>query len=165
MLVVKDGNAEDGPAGNWARGVAIGLAPSDLPEISDIAVAADSGGSWTRDGVTHLAVSPSHLTGPDGEIHLYFEVYGMEAASPYSVEVRVVPEDLADRMWAVGAGETAFRLSFSSEMPGSGGIGAHHLRLDLSDTAAGAFMLGIRIQEDETGRQSLPTTTPVLRPD
>ena len=165
MLVIKDGNAEDGPAGNWARGVLIGLAPSDLPEISDIAVAADSGGSWTRDGVTHLAVSPSHLTGPDGEIHLYFEVYGMEAASPYSVEIRVVPEDLADRMWAVRAADAAFRLSFSSEMPGSGGIGAHHLRLDLSDTASGAFMLGIRINDAETGRQSLPATTAVIRPD
>ena len=164
-LVVKDGNAEDGPAGNWARGVAIGLAPSDLPEISDIAVAADSGGTWTRDGETFLAASPSHVTGPDGEIHLYFEVYGVSAASPYSVEIRVVPEESADRMWEIAAGEAAFRMSFASEMPATGGIGSHHLRVDLSDTPAGAYTLGIRINETATGRQSLPTVTPVLRPD
>ncbi len=165
MLTVTDGNSEKGPAGNWARGLVIGVAPSDLPEISDIAVAADSGGTWTRDGVTHLAVSPSHLTGPAGEIHLYFEVYGMRAASRYSVEVRVVPETLADRMWDVEPGKTAFRLSYPSEMPESEGIGSHHLRLDLSDTAAGAFTLGIRINDEESGRQSLPATTLVIRPD
>ena len=164
-LMVKDGNAEDGPVGNWTRGVATGLAPSDLPEISDIAVAADSGGTWTRDGETFLAVTPSHVTGPDGEIHLYFEVYGVSADSPYSVEIRVVPEGLAERVWEIAAGETAFRVSFASEMPASGGIGSHHLRLDLSDTPTGAYTLGIRITETETGRQSLPATTPVVRPD
>jgi hypothetical protein len=145
--------------------VAIGLAPSDLPEISDIAVAADSGGTWTRDGETFLAASPSHVTGPDGEIHLYFEVYGVSAASRYSVEIRVVPEESADRMWEIAAGEAAFRMSFASEMPATGGIGSHHLRVDLSDTPAGAYTLGIRINETATGRQSLPTVTPVLRPD
>ncbi len=164
-LVLKDGNAEDGPMGNWARGVAVGLRPSDLPEISDIAVAADSGGTWTRDGETFLAVTPSHVTGPDGEIHLYFEVYGVEAASSYSVEIRVVPEESADQMWDITAGETAFRVSFASQMPATGGIGAHHLRVDLSDTPAGAYTLGIRINETASGRQSLPATTPVRRSD
>jgi len=164
-LVLKDGNAEDGPMGNWARGVAVGLRPSDLPEISDIAVAADSGGTWTRDGETFLAVTPSHVTGPEGEIHLYFEVYGVEAASSYSVEIRVVPQDSAGGMWEIAAGETAFRVSFASQMPATGGIGAHHLRVDLSDTPAGAYTLGIRINETTSGRQSLPATAPVRRSD
>jgi hypothetical protein len=164
-LAVLDGNSEDGRAGNWARGVATGFALSDLPEISDIAVAADSGGTWTRDGETFLAASPIHVTGPDGEIHLYFEAYGMEAASPYSVEIRVVPEESVDRMWEVAAGETAFRVSFESEIPATGGIGSHYLRVDLSDTPAGTYTLGIRINETASGRQSLPTTTPVVRPD
>ena len=164
-LMAIDGNAEDGRAGNWARGVVSGLSPSDLPEISDIAVAADSGGTWTRDGETFLAVTPSHVTGPDGEIHLYFEVYGVAAASPYSVEVRVVPEALSGRIWDVAAGQAAFRVAFESEMPAAGGIGAHHLRVDLSDTAPGTYMLGIRINVAATGRQSLPTTTTVVLPD
>jgi hypothetical protein len=138
-LVVEDGNSVDGRAGNWGRGSVTGLAPSGLPEISDLAVAADSGGVWTRDGETFLAVSPAHVTGPDGEIHMYFEVYGVRDAGPYSVEVRVVPE--------------------------SGGIGPHHLRLDLSDSEAGAYTLGVRITDAEYDRMSLPTTTPVVRPD
>jgi hypothetical protein len=162
-LVIRDGNAADGRAGNWGSGSASGLAPSDLPELSDIAVAADSGGAWTRDGEIFLALTPSHLTGPDGHIHLYFEVYGVADGAPYTVEARVVPWEQADRMWEISAGETAFRVSFASEMPRSGGIGRHHMRLDLSGSAGGAYTLGIRITETETGRQTLPATTPVVR--
>jgi hypothetical protein len=50
-------------------------------------------------------------------------------------------------------------------MPATGGIGAHHLRVDLSDTPAGAYTLGIRINETTSGRQSLPATAPVRRSD
>ena len=162
-VVVKDGNAVDGPAGNWRRDSVTGLEPTGLPEISDIAVAADSGGTWSRDGVTFLAVSPSHVTTPDGEVHVYFEVYGIPDGAPYTVELRVAPEDLADRTWELAEGDTTFGVSFGSEMPASGGLGSHHLRLDLSDTPAGSYAIGIRITESETGQQSLPATTPVIR--
>jgi hypothetical protein len=67
-------------------------------------------------------------------------------------------------MWELAGGETTFGVSFASEMPALGGIGSHHLRLDLSDTPAGDYAIGIRITEDETGTQSLPATTPVIRP-
>ncbi|MCK5447146.1 MAG: hypothetical protein KAJ43_03340, partial [Gemmatimonadetes bacterium] len=163
-VVVKDRNAVDRPTGNWRRGTLTGLVPTGLPEISDIAVAADSGGAFSRDGATFLAVSPSHVTGPDGEVHVYFEVYGIPDGAPYTVELRVVPEALADRTWELARGETTFGISFASEMPVSGGIGSHHLRLDLSDTPAGDYAIGIRITENESGTQSLPATTPVIRP-
>jgi hypothetical protein len=68
-------------------------------------------------------------------------------------------------MWELAPGETAFRVSFPSEMPAMGGIGPHHLRLDLSDSEAGAYTLGVRITDAEYDRMSLPTTTPVVRPD
>ena len=164
-LITVDGNSDGRRVGNWARGVAVGFAPTDLPEVSDIAVASDSGGAWTRDGLTHLAVSPAHLTGSDGRAHVYFEVYGIDAGAPYTVEVRVVPEEISARMWDLKPRQAAFHLSFDSEMPVSGGIGSHHLRLDLSDTPQGAYMLAVRIREGSTGRRSLPTTTPVIRAD
>lgn len=157
-----DGEEGEKPAGNWARGTISGIALSSLPEISDIAVAADSGGTWTRDGVTFLAVSPTHKTSPAGKVHLYFETYGMESGAAYSVEVRVVPEDSADEMWQMDAREAAFRLVFNSQMP-DGGIGRHHLRLDLSDTAPGDYTLGLRIRDAATDRESLPATTPIVR--
>ena len=162
-LILRDGNIPGGASGNWTRGSVTGMRPSNLPEISDLAVAADSGGSWTRDGVTFLAVSPSHLTNPDGELHLYFEVYGLPAGAPYEVEIRAVPEPDAQQIWAVQPGALAYRASFSSEMPGSGGISAHHLQLDLSDTPEGAYVLGVRVADAESGQQSLPATTPIIR--
>jgi len=163
-VVVKDRNSVERPTGNWRRGTLTGLVPTGLPEISDIAVAADSGGAFNRDGATFLAVSPSHVTGPEGEVHVYFEVYGIPDGAPYTVELRVVPETLADRTWELAGGETTFGVSFASAMPALGGIGSHHLRLDLSDTPAGDYAIGIRITENETGTQSLPATTPVIRP-
>lgn len=168
-LTVTDANTTDDedagkPAGNWARGTITGISLADLPEISDIAVAADSGGTWTRDGATFLAVTPSHTTDPDGRVHVYFESYGLATGSTYAVEVRVVPESSADRMWQMDVGETTFRLSFNSEMP-DGAIGTHHLQLDLSDTRPGDYRLGIRVREPASGRESLPSTTPIVRPD
>jgi hypothetical protein len=162
-LMVRDLNVTGAPAGNWTRGSVIALSQSDLPDISDIAVAADSGGSWTRDGVTFLAVTPSHVTKLDGEVHLYFEVYGMRNETPYEVEIRAVPERDASLIWAITPSDLAYRASFESAMPGTGGISPHHIRLDLSDTADGAYVLGVRVTDRASGRQSLPVTTPVVR--
>jgi hypothetical protein len=162
-LILRDGNDPERASGNWTRGSVTGMRPSNLPEISDLAVAADSGGTWTRDGVTFLAVSPSHVTKPDGELHLYFEVYGVPGGSRYEVEIRAVPERDAEQVWAVEAGALAYRASFSSEMPGSSGISPHHLRLDLSDTPEGAYVLGVRVTDLDSDLQSLPATTPIIR--
>ena len=162
-LILRDGNDAERASGNWTRGSVTGMRPSNLPEISDLAVAADSGGTWTRDGVTFLAVSPSHVTKPDGELHLYFEVYGLPGGSRYDVEIRAVPERDAEQVWAVEAGTLAYRASFGSEMPVSSEISPHHLRLDLSDTPEGAYVLGVRVTDTESGLQSLPVTTPVIR--
>jgi hypothetical protein len=47
----------------------------------------------------------------------------------------------------------------------SEGIGRHHLKLDLSDTRPGTYVLGIRVRDQATGSESLPATTPILRAD
>ena len=162
-LIVRDENDPQRAAGNWTRSSVTGLLPSNLPEISDLAVAADSGGTWTRDGVTFLAVSPLHVTKPDGELHLYFEVYGLRGGTQYEVEIRAIAAADAEEIWAVQAGVLTYRASFSSEMPGSSGISPHHLRVDLSDTPDGAYALGVRVTDLDSGVQSLPVTTPVVR--
>jgi hypothetical protein len=126
-------------------------------------VAQDSGGAWSRDGETFLPVTPAHVTGPDGSLHLYFEVYGIPADRPYDVELRAVRAGDADRIWTLDRDDVAYRLTFGSEMPATGGIGRHHLHLDLSGTGEGAYVLGVRVRDPETGTWSLPVTTPVTR--
>ena len=165
-LIVRDLNTSDPAIGNWTDGTvsASPFAPG-LPDVSDLAIAADSGGAWTRDGEVFLAVEPAHVTSADGSIHVYFEVYGFRAGQAYDVDLRLVPEAQSERVYAVETDDVAFRLQFRGSMPdGSGGIGRHHLRLDLSDTDSGAYVLAIRVRDAVTTTPSLPATTPIVIP-
>ncbi|MFW6039691.1 MAG: hypothetical protein ACOC9N_01275 [Gemmatimonadota bacterium] len=157
-VVARDGNAP--PAGNWAMDTINVPAIGGLPQLSDIAVAQREGGSWTRDGRTFLRVSPSHVTNPDGSIHTYFEVYGVRPGRRYDVEFRLAETSAAGRIWRLEPDDLAFRLRFTSEMEGD--IGPHHLRLDLGGTEPGAYVLAVRIQDEETTAYSLPAVTDIL---
>ncbi|MGW8282018.1 MAG: hypothetical protein ACWGON_01855 [Gemmatimonadota bacterium] len=165
-IAFRDGNA-DVPVGNWLQDTLVvpdfgGVYGSLLPALSDIAVAPDSGGAWTRDGTVFLPVTAAHVTGPDGTAHIYFEVYGIRPGDGYDVEIRLVPEDDADHIWQVDAEDLAYRISFSSGMSEeSAGIGRHHLKLDLSDSDSGPYMLGVQVMKTSTGERSLPVTTPI----
>jgi hypothetical protein len=165
-ITLRDGDFR-GPAGNWLQDILTvpdfgGVYGSLLPALSDIAVAPDSGGAWTRDGTVFLPVTAAHVTGPDGMVHVYFEVYGIRPGASYDVDLRLVAEDDADGIWKLDRDDIAFRLSFSSEMSGDGtGIGRHYLRLDFSDSRSGSYLLGVQVKKPQTGERSLPVTTPI----
>ena len=165
-LAIRD-RAADGAVGNWTRDMLNvpdfgGVRGSLLPALSDIAVAPDSGGAWTRDGRVFLPVTAAHVTGPGGMAHVYFETYGIRPGAGYSIELRLVPEDDADRIWRLDAEDVAYRVSFEAEMPTGGvGIGRHHLRLELGETQPGAYLLGVRATKSGTGERSLPVVTPI----
>jgi hypothetical protein len=165
-LIVRDLNTSDPAVGNWADGEVTATTVSQgLPDISDLAIAADSGGAWTRDGEVFLAVEPAHVVAPDGSLHVYFEVYGFRADQAYDVDLRLVPEDQAQRLYAVEPKDVAFRMEFRGAMPGGGGgIGRHHLRLDLSETESGVYVLAVRVRDAVTTTPSLPATTPIVIP-
>ena len=165
-ITLRDGNIAE-PVGNWLQDTVTvpdfgGVYGTLLPALSDIAVAPDSGGAWTRDGGVFLPVTAAHASGPDGTVHVYFEVYGIRPGAGYDVELRLVAEDDADRIWRLGQDDLAFQLSFSSEMSDDGtGIGRHHLRLDFSDSRSGSYLLGVQVKKPRTGERSLPVTTPI----
>ena len=165
-ITLRDGNIAE-PVGNWLQDTLTvpdfgGVYGTLLPALSDIAVAPDSGGAWTRDGSVFLPVTAAHASGTDGTVHVYFEVYGIRPGASYDVEFRLVAEDDADRIWGLGQDDLAFQLSFSSEMSDDGtGIGRHHLRLDFSDSRSGSYLLGVQVKKPRTGERSLPVTTPI----
>jgi hypothetical protein len=146
--------------GAWIQDTINIPAVGGLPRVSDIAVAQAEGGSWTRDGRTYLQVTPAHVTNPDGSIHTYFEVYGVRPGAPYEVELRLAPVDAADRIWRLEPDDLGFRLQFTSLMPGD--IGRHHLRLDLGETEPGAYVLAVRIQDEQSKAYSLPAVTDIF---
>lgn len=159
-LAVLDGNREIAE-GNWYRDtLVVPDYSADLPVVSDLAVAADSGGTWTRDGETFLQVTPGHLPGADGILHLYFEVYGVDPEGEYEVSVRLVGEQVEELTPDDQAADPVFRLNYRSAMPGGPRpIGSHHSRIDLRDTAPGRYRLHVHVQELETSTMSLPSTT------
>ena len=57
---------------------------SGAPALSDVAVAADSGGVWTPGAGIRLRPSPAHLTGADGVGYVYFEVYNLTPGGQYT---------------------------------------------------------------------------------
>jgi hypothetical protein len=99
-LALRDGGSERGGLGNWALDtVTVSPRQAGLPTVSDIAVATDSGGTWSRDGATFLRIGPTHVVSSAGDAHIYFEVYGIRPGTGYDVEVRVVADSAADRIF------------------------------------------------------------------
>ena len=168
-LVLRDGGSERAGLGNWVLDtVTVSARQADLPSVSDIAVAVDSGGNWSRDGATFLRIGPTHVVSGAGNAHIYFEVYGIRPGTGYDVEVRVVADSAADRIFEVGPEEAAFVLRFPSVATADRtglGVGRHHLRVELGPSPPGAYLLAIRITDRTTGIQSLPAVTPLYRPE
>ncbi|MBT8479357.1 MAG: hypothetical protein KJO06_10605 [Gemmatimonadetes bacterium] len=124
------------------------------PALSDVAVAADSGGVWSPGGGIRLRPSPAHLTGADGVGFVYFEVYNLTPGGEYTTRIRLEPDD-------DDAGE-AFELSF----PGAGTtdlsrMSRRLLRVDLRDTDPGRYMMQVTVTDSATGASTLPYFTPV----
>jgi len=167
-LVLRDQGSERGKLGNWILDtVTVSARQFGIPSISDIAVAADSGGSWSRDGVSFLRIGPTHVVSPGGTAHTYFEVYGIRPGATYDVEVRVVPEEAADMAFDVTPEDLAFAVRFPSETSKDGGglgIGRHYLRIELGTSPPGAYLLAVRVTDRSTAIESLPAVTPLYRP-
>ncbi len=164
-LAVSDG-ARHG-VGAWAQDTVMVPRALPMPMVSDVAVARTRGGSWTRDGETFLRVSPDHVASEAGEIHIYFEVYGVRRTAEYEVELRLTPGDVseeASEIFELDPSELPFRLEFTDTMPYER-IGRHTLRLDLANTPPGEYDLAVRVRDVETGTRSLPSVTPVFVPE
>lgn len=157
-VVIEDGNRA--AAGNFLQSTINVPKIGGLPQVSDIAVASSTGGSWTRDGEIRLAITPAHITNPDGSIHTYFEVYGVRPGTTYQVELRLAPVEDTERIFRLDREDLEFRLEFAAEMTGD--IGRHYLRLDLGEAAPGEYTLAMRIQDENTKAYSLPAITDIF---
>jgi GWxTD domain-containing protein len=160
------GDALSGPgkarSGNYQRAeLTVRELGGDLPVLSDVAVAPDSGGSWlplTPSGPDlGLMPSPAHHTGPDRVAYVYFEAYNLTPGGRYDTRVVFEPEG--------GNGE-AFDLTFPGEVPFEGAPRTQRtLRLDLADAEPGAYRVSVVATDDETGRATLAHSTSIVVPE
>lgn len=157
-VVIEDGNRTT--AGNYLLDTLNVPAIGGLPMVSDIAVAQETGGAWTRDGVNFLNVTPAHVTNSDGSLYTYFEVYQVRPGTSYQVEIRMAPVEKTAEILRLSPDELDFRLQFTAQMAGD--IGRHNLRLDLSDAPPGEYALAVRVQDVVTEAYSLPSMTDVF---
>jgi hypothetical protein len=119
------------------------------PVLSDIAVAADSGGSWSPGAGVKLRASPAHFTGPDGAAFVYFEAYNLTPGGTYVTRVRLEPEEDGE----------AFDLSFPGDVPGNGSVTRRMLRLDLDQTDPGRYRMEVTVLDEGSGNTTLPFNT------
>ena len=121
-----------------------------LPRLSDIAVSPDSGGSWSQVEQLALSPSPAHVTNNAGRMWVYFEAYNLTPGGAYSAVVHLDPEDDGD----------PFDLEFSGTARSEARIVTRSgLRLDLSDSPPGRYLLSLTLRDAATGRVTLPAQT------
>lgn len=159
-LVVRDAqdDAVEKRSGNYHRDeMVVRDLSGNLPVVSDVAVAADSGGSWkplTPSGPDlGLTPSPAHQTGPDRVAFVYYEAYNLTPGGRYETRVRFEPEG--------GDGEP-FDLTFTGEAPVEEAPRTRRiLRLDLTNARPGPYRMTVDVVDERTGETTLPHGTSI----
>ncbi len=160
-LMVRDALADPGSerSGNYLRkSIVVRDLSGTLPVTSDLAVAADSGGTWAPLGSAGpnigLRPGPGHRTGPDGVAYVYFEAYNLTPGGQYEARVTLAAED--------GDGDE-FDLTFNGEVPFEGAPRTRRiLRLELEDTPPGTYEMSVTVTDGSTNRATLPLSTSIV---
>ncbi len=126
------------------------------PFISSVAVAADSGGSWTPAAGVELKLNAARMVQTDARPFVYFEVYGLTPGGTFRGDVRLVST------WtSQGTGETfdgvrqPFQLQFRGTAPEDPDSPVRSvLRLEMKDTRPGPYEVQVRFTDIETGKKS-----------
>lgn len=160
MLVMSDAysreEGEDGVRGGYASGeVEVRSLSGDLPVLSDVAVSADSGGSWSPAAGIHLNPAPARTTGDDGAAFIYFEAYNLTRGGRYETRVVLTPAD----------GGPPFDLSYPGTTPaGASVVTRGYLRVDLSASPPGTYEMSVTVRDLTTGHLTLPVRSEIHVP-
>ncbi|MDT8436015.1 MAG: hypothetical protein RRA92_04600 [Gemmatimonadota bacterium] len=132
----------------------------EAPLVSSVAVAADSGGSWTPAPGVNLKLNAARMVQTDARPYVYFETYGLTPGAPYRGEVRLVstwrPDGSGERFEGVWQ---PFQLQYRGTAPDESGEPARSvLRLDMKDTRPGPYEVQVRVTDTVTGRRSAVRT-------
>lgn len=156
-MVIRDNNWEDDRSVNQKQGrLVVPTSVDTQPFVSSVAIAADSGGSWSPASDVKLMLNAARIVQNDGRPYVYFEAYGLTPGSSYRGEVRLV-----SRWVSRGQGEVfqgtyqPFQLQYRGSVPTDPSEPVRELlRLDLTSTHPGPYEVQIRVRDLETGRVS-----------
>lgn len=156
-IEIQDLNWEGDRSVNAATGTL--TVPAFLPGrpfVSSIAVAADSGGTWTPAPGVDLKLNAARMVQTDARPFIYFEVYGLTPGGTFRGDVRLVST------WVPrGTGETfdgvrqPFTLQYRATAPEDPAVPVRAvLRLDMEDTRPGPYEVQVRVTDVATGIRS-----------
>jgi hypothetical protein len=152
-VVVREAHGGSPPRGTWVRdSVVVRDLGGTLPQLSDIAVAPDSGGAWEPQPGVRLRPSPSHRSGP-GRAWIYLEAYNLTSGGAFEVLARMEPEEAPE-------GTAGFRQTWTGTASRGGRVVTPLLlRLDLGTTAPGRYRLSVTVTDVATGVRTLSART------
>jgi hypothetical protein len=156
-IEVRDLNWEEDRSLNIQEGeVVVPQFDPSGPFISSVAVAADSGGSWSPGAGVELKLNAARMVQTDARPFVYFEVYGLTPGSTFRGDVRLVSTWRSE-----GTGETfdgvrqPFQLQFRGTAPDEPDVPVRSvLRLEMKDTRPGPYEVQVRFTDVETGAKS-----------
>ena len=154
-LVVREAGGGSNPRGTWVRdSVVVRDLGGTLPQLSDIAVAPDSGGAWEPRPGVRLRPSPSHRSGP-GWAWIYLEAYNLTPGGGFEAAARMEPED-------VSGGGAPFRQTWTGTASRGGRVVTPLLlRLDLGATPPGRYRLSVTVDDLASGVRTLAARTSI----
>jgi hypothetical protein len=153
-IEVQDLNWEGDRSVNAVTGeVTVPAFATGRPFVSSVAVAADSGGTWTPAPGIDLKLNAAKMVQTDARPFIYFEAYGLTPGASFRGDVRLVST------WAPrGTGETfdgvrqPFTLQYRATAPQDPGVPVRAvLRLDMENTRPGPYEVQVRITDASTG--------------
>lgn len=127
---------------------------SGTPVLSDVAVAADSGGNWSPAPGVAMRASPTHTTGSDGVGFIYFEAYNLTPGGRYTTAVRLMPRDDEEA--------EEFSLTYAGDVGEGNTVARRILRLDLDETPPGTYSMEIIVTDEESGQSALPHASEIV---
>lgn len=146
--------------GTWVRdSLVVRDLGGTLPQLSDVAVAPDSGGTWEPRPGVRLRPSPAHRTGPGPAAWVYLEAYNLTPGGAFETLALV---EAAEDGAAAESARPAFRQTWRGTASRGGRIVTPILlRLDLAATAPGRYRLAVTVTDVATDERTLAARTEI----
>ena len=163
-IEVRDLNWEGDRSLNVKEGeVVVPRFDSSRPFISSVAIAADSGGSWSPAIGVELKLNAARMIQTDARPFVYFEVYGLTPGGTFRGDVRLVSTWKSEGTGVTFDGvRQPFQLQFRGTAPEDPDRPVRSvLRLEMKDTRPGPYEVQVRFTDIETGEKSETRKTQV----
>jgi len=156
-LSVSDLNWPEGRSVNVTQGrITVPAFDTSGPVVSSVAIAADSGGTWSPAPGVNLKLNAAAIVMQTARPFIYFEAYGLTPGRAYRGDVRLVST------WVPrGRGEEftgpyqPFQMQYRGTVPADPGEPVRAvLRLDMKDTQPGPYEVQVVVTDVETGQRS-----------